>query len=102
MIYLKFEGAISEQGKGIVHHLEVFHCQIPSEVTINHYDAPCSSKSERPPGLQTCTKVLGAWAMGAQVYLDKYRCNIGYEFLKFSLRGCNVMRVRVIIVSIGL
>lgn len=63
---IQFEGAISKAGMGIVHHLEVFHCQGPEEIEIPNYDGPCSSKSERPKGLESCKKVIGAWAMGAQ------------------------------------
>lgn len=63
---IQFEGAISEGGKGIVHHLEVFHCQVPVGIDLPYYDGPCSSKSERPKGLESCTKVIGAWAMGAR------------------------------------
>jgi len=65
---VQFQGAISEAGQGIVHHLEVFHCQAPPHVKIQYYDGPCSSKSVRPKGLESCRKVLGAWAMGAKVF----------------------------------
>ena len=65
---VQFEGAISEGGRGVVHHLEVFHCEAPPHVDIPYYDAPCSSKSSRPRGLESCRKVLGAWAMGAKVH----------------------------------
>jgi dopamine beta-monooxygenase len=62
---IQFQGAISEAGQGVVHHLEVFHCQVPADVDIPYYDAPCSSNSERPRGLESCSRVIGAWAMGA-------------------------------------
>ncbi|ESO05950.1 hypothetical protein HELRODRAFT_64253, partial [Helobdella robusta] len=62
---IKYEGAISKETQGIVHHLEVFNCQIPEGRDVIRYNAPCKSMAERPKGLESCTKVLGAWAMGA-------------------------------------
>lgn len=47
--------------------MEVFHCEIPPDQDIPMYDDVCSSKSIRPDGLEPCRKVIGAWAMGAQV-----------------------------------
>ena len=39
----QFEGAISSGGRGVVHHLEVFHCEAPPHVHIPYYNAPCST-----------------------------------------------------------
>jgi len=72
----QFEGAISSGGRGVVHHLEVFHCEAPPHVHIPYYNAPCSSKSQRPRGLESCRKVIGAWAMGAKVRVPHTRATI--------------------------
>lgn len=69
LLFLQFEGVISKSRQGIVHHLEVFHCTVPDDVIIPEYDAPCV-KTGRPKGLESCMKVLGAWAMGTKVPVD--------------------------------
>ena len=66
-VFDQFEGAISEASQGIVHHLEVFHCEVPVGQKVRPYNAPCKSMAERPAGLESCRKVIGAWAMGASV-----------------------------------
>nr|AIE46151.1 dopamine beta-hydroxylase [Platynereis dumerilii] len=73
---IQFEGAISPQSKGIVHHMEVFHCLAPEGTKIRDYDAPCHSMAERPKGLESCRKVIGAWAMGASALV--YPKEAGY------------------------
>ena len=87
-VCVQFEGAISEAGQGIVHHLEVFHCEAPPHVEIPHYDGPCSSKSVRPRGLESCRKVLGAWAMGAKVTLHAHLATAFTESEKDSTELC--------------
>ena len=51
-----------------MHHLEVFHCEVPSGEEIENYNAPCGVMADRPKGLGACRKVIGAWAVGAEVY----------------------------------
>ena len=64
----QFEGAITPESEGIVHHMEVFHCEVPPGKELRQYDAPCRVYgAERPKGLEECRKVIGAWAMGAKV-----------------------------------
>ena len=65
---VKYEGVISRQSVGIVHHMEVFHCDLPGNVAVRSYNAECKvSGAERPRGLESCRQVIGAWAMGAVV-----------------------------------
>ncbi|ELU08648.1 hypothetical protein CAPTEDRAFT_141249 [Capitella teleta] len=63
---IKYEGTISEAAVGVVHHMEVFHCEVPADVEIRDFDEPCSTMETRPEGLESCRRVIGAWAMGAQ------------------------------------
>ncbi|CAH1109286.1 unnamed protein product [Psylliodes chrysocephalus] len=60
----QFESHIQEASQGIVHHMEVFHCEAPPDEDIPLYDGNCFAK-DRPPRTQVCKRVLAAWAMGA-------------------------------------
>ena len=64
-VCLQYEGAIDPHG--LVHHLEVFHCEVPRDERIEDYNAPCGVMADRPKGLGACRKVIGAWAIGAEV-----------------------------------
>uniref|UniRef100_A0A6P7GAW1 Tyramine beta-hydroxylase n=1 Tax=Diabrotica virgifera virgifera TaxID=50390 RepID=A0A6P7GAW1_DIAVI len=55
---------IQESSEGVVHHMEVFHCQAGASEEIPLYDGNCFAE-DRPPKTQVCKKVLAAWAMGA-------------------------------------
>ncbi|CAF0788379.1 unnamed protein product [Brachionus calyciflorus] len=59
-----YESLISETSKGIVHHMELFHCITDPSEDMKSYNGPCKSE-EKPPGLTQCRKVVAAWAMGA-------------------------------------
>lgn len=52
------------KSKSLVHHMEVFHCEVPPDVHLPNYSGECVD-SKKPRGLETCSKVLAAWAMGA-------------------------------------
>ncbi|CAH1797738.1 unnamed protein product [Owenia fusiformis] len=66
---IQFEGVISHDSIGIVHHMEVFHCEVPPDEEIPHYNEPCPGEgSSMKPWMQrigSCRRVIGAWAMGA-------------------------------------
>ncbi|CAD5118872.1 DgyrCDS7544 [Dimorphilus gyrociliatus] len=62
---IQFGGKITPTSEGVVHHMEVFHCDAPPGVEIPHYEGKCI-KEGRPKGLESCRNVIGAWAMGAQ------------------------------------
>ncbi|RNA02847.1 dopamine beta-hydroxylase [Brachionus plicatilis] len=59
-----YESVISEASKGIVHHMELFHCFYDPREDMKNYDGPCKSEG-KPAGLTQCRKVIAAWAMGA-------------------------------------
>lgn len=73
-----YESVISEASKGIVHHMELFHCFFDPREDMKSYDGPCKSE-EKPAGLTQCRKVIAAWAMGAGrfVYPDEVGGVIG-------------------------
>lgn len=48
----------------LVHHMEIFHCEGQSDAELPNYSGECVD-SKKPRGLETCSKVLAAWAMGA-------------------------------------
>lgn len=75
-----YESVISEKSKGIVHHMELFHCFFSPRDDMKNYDGPCKSE-EKPAGLTQCRKVIAAWAMGAGrfVYPDEVGGVIGGE-----------------------
>ena len=65
---IKYEGLISPETDGIVHHMEVFHCVNVTSVNAKSLRGPCKVfGAERPEGLESCRQVIGAWAMGAIV-----------------------------------
>ncbi|CAF0755135.1 unnamed protein product [Rotaria sordida] len=61
---IRFDGVISPQSNGIVHHMELFHCDVSSDIDIPEYNGVCTSE-QKPMGLTPCRRVIGAWALGA-------------------------------------
>ncbi|KAJ8954020.1 hypothetical protein NQ318_004313, partial [Aromia moschata] len=61
---IEYESNIQHTSHGLVHHMEVFHCEAPPNEEIPLYIGNCFAK-ERPPKTQVCKRVLAAWAMGA-------------------------------------
>ncbi|CAF0832072.1 unnamed protein product [Adineta ricciae] len=62
---IRFDGVISPQSEGIVHHMELFHCDVDPSVKIPAFNDRCTSE-QKPMGLTPCRRVIGAWAMGAE------------------------------------
>lgn len=50
---------------GVVHHMEVFHCETGAEVEIPLYNGDCI---EQPEATKVCSKVLALWALGASTF----------------------------------
>ncbi|KAI3388689.1 hypothetical protein SNEBB_001402 [Seison nebaliae] len=69
---IAFDAELSPESSGIVHHMELFHCWTDDEVV--EYNGRCTSEG-KPSGLESCRKVLGAWAMGANEFI--YPANTG-------------------------
>ncbi|KAL5011858.1 hypothetical protein ScPMuIL_010409 [Solemya velum] len=62
---IKFEGLIQNGNENLVHHMEVFHCEVGEKNTVPPYNGPGMAEG-KPPELEACRNVIGAWAMGAQ------------------------------------
>jgi dopamine beta-monooxygenase len=61
---IRFDGIVSPQSDGIVHHMELFHCDIDPNIIIPPFNERCTSE-EKPMMLRPCRRVIGAWALGA-------------------------------------
>ncbi|KAK3087538.1 hypothetical protein FSP39_007304 [Pinctada imbricata] len=62
---VKYEGIIQEKNNNLVHHMEVFHCEVEHDDVIPKFSGPGAAEG-KPPKLESCRKVIGAWAMGAE------------------------------------
>lgn len=63
-----FESVITNTSRGVVHHMELFHCVSDPRADMISYNGPCNSES-KPDGLVQCRKVIAAWAMGADRFV---------------------------------
>ena len=61
---VRFDGVVSPQSDGVVHHMELFHCDVDHNVKIPAFNGRCMSE-QKPMGLTPCRRVIGAWALGA-------------------------------------
>lgn len=50
---------------GIVHHMEVFHCETDANIEIPLYNGDCE---QLPAAAKVCSKVMALWAMGASTF----------------------------------
>lgn len=66
LVAFQYEGVIQKGNEMLVHHMEVFHCEVASSVTVTAFSGPGLSEG-KPPELGACRNVIGAWAMGAKV-----------------------------------
>ncbi|KAG9509733.1 Dopamine beta-hydroxylase, partial [Fragariocoptes setiger] len=64
----RYEAIIQEGHEHLVHHMELFHCEANNELEIsqhaNSWAGSCSDPM-RPRQLDSCKRVIVAWAMGA-------------------------------------
>ena len=63
---VRYESVIQPGNEQLVHHMELFHCEVPVDQALPAYDGPCTGP-QTPPILSRCRKVVAAWAMGAAV-----------------------------------
>ncbi|XP_064616993.1 dopamine beta-hydroxylase-like [Liolophura sinensis] len=77
---IQFEGIIQKGNENLVHHMEVFHCEVGAKTRIPNFNGPGLGEG-KPPRLESCRKVIGAWAMGAKAlpYPDEAGSPIGGE-----------------------
>lgn len=61
---IRFDGIVSPQSEGVVHHMELFHCDVDRNTEIPVFNGVCTSE-QKPMGLTPCRRVIGAWALGA-------------------------------------
>ncbi|KAH8290022.1 hypothetical protein KR044_000465 [Drosophila immigrans] len=60
---VQFEPII--KNPGVVHHMEVFHCETEPHVEIPLYNGDCE---QLPVEAKVCSKVMALWAMGASTF----------------------------------
>ncbi|KAJ1523754.1 hypothetical protein ONE63_001587 [Megalurothrips usitatus] len=65
---VRYEALIQHGNEGLVHHMEVFHCEAPLGQAVPLYRGPCTAAA-RPDASQVCKRVLAAWAMGATPFV---------------------------------
>ncbi|XP_065314626.1 dopamine beta-hydroxylase-like [Gordionus sp. m RMFG-2023] len=65
---IKYQSKISKETENVVHHLMLFHCQIPKFIIPDFYEGPSDTPNE-PKLYKKCKKVIVAWAMGAQPFI---------------------------------
>ncbi|XP_013420099.1 dopamine beta-hydroxylase-like [Lingula anatina] len=73
---VQFEAVIKPGNEHLVHHMEVFHCEVPPNKIVPSYNALCHAET-KPEQLKSCTRVIGAWAKGAQPFV--YPLEAGYS-----------------------
>jgi dopamine beta-monooxygenase len=62
---IQYQAVIQNGSESLVHHMELFHCEVGVSVDLPPYEGPCLSSS-RPKELDPCKRVIAAWAMGAE------------------------------------
>ena len=91
-LYLQYEGVIQEGNGNLVHHVEVFHCEVSADHPIIFYNGPGEAEG-MPSELEFCRKVIGAWAMGASVSL--FVLFTVSVFVLFTMRLCVLFSLRL-------
>ncbi|XP_017850836.1 tyramine beta-hydroxylase [Drosophila busckii] len=60
---VQFEPII--KNPGIVHHMEIFHCETGAHIEMPLYNGDCE---QLPLAAKVCSKVMALWAMGASTF----------------------------------
>lgn len=63
---IQYESQIHPATQGIVHHMEVFHCEVDANNELPAWSGSCTD-SAMPDVLKACKRVIAAWAYGAGV-----------------------------------
>ncbi|KAG0423362.1 hypothetical protein HPB47_000878 [Ixodes persulcatus] len=61
---VRYEANVQKGNEALVHHMELFHCEVPPDQDLPAWNGPCHSP-EKPEILERCKRVIAAWAMGA-------------------------------------
>lgn len=68
---IQYEAVIQKGNEALVHHMELFHCEVEAGTIVPNYSGPCDKES-KPSLLDSCKRVIAAWAMGATVSTDAH------------------------------
>lgn len=71
---IQYEAVIQKGNEALVHHMELFHCEVKSDAQLPDYNGPCDHPS-KPSILNACKRVIAAWAMGATVSIHRTEQN---------------------------
>ncbi|XP_054157733.1 dopamine beta-hydroxylase-like [Oppia nitens] len=61
---IQYEAVIDSGNEALVHHMELFHCEVSAEDSLSDYSGNCFAP-EKPAAMSACSRVISAWAMGA-------------------------------------
>lgn len=61
---VQYEAIISNGSESLVHHMELFHCEVDSSLELPAWNGQCSDP-QLPEPLKVCKRVIAAWAHGA-------------------------------------
>ncbi|XP_022668942.1 dopamine beta-hydroxylase-like isoform X1 [Varroa destructor] len=61
---VQYEAIITPGNEGVVHHMELFHCEVGVHEVLPNWNDDCQSP-RKPVILERCKNVISAWAMGA-------------------------------------
>ncbi|KAH7642017.1 dopamine beta-hydroxylase-like protein [Dermatophagoides farinae] len=77
---VQYEAVINEQNRDIVHHMELFHCEVDTENELPPWNGLCHD-SNMPKSLEQCKRVTAAWAYGADpmIYPENVGLPVGGE-----------------------
>lgn len=69
------EAVITKGNEHLVHHMEIYHCARPPHTNhIPTYNGWCNAP-DKPKETEGCSRVIGAWAMGAAVGRTRGVCS---------------------------
>ncbi|XP_064458103.1 dopamine beta-hydroxylase-like isoform X2 [Ornithodoros turicata] len=61
---IRYEANIQKGSEAVVHHMELFHCEVPVGEDLPEWNDNCYHP-KKPKILENCKRVIAAWAMGA-------------------------------------
>ncbi|XP_072015163.1 dopamine beta-hydroxylase-like [Amphiura filiformis] len=65
---IRYEAVVSPGNEDLVHHMEVYNCNVQDGQHLPNYSGSCRAK-DKPSSLESCKHVIGAWAMGAEPFI---------------------------------
>lgn len=78
---IQYEAIVEKGNEALVHHMEIFHCEVAADEVLPEYSGSCFAKN-KPAILENCKRVIAAWAMGAGVSYHKERQTINFQILQ--------------------